>query len=134
VAGGGRSSADSALVAALAGGSTIEDAARRAGVSARTAYRRVGEPDFRKRVTEVRAEMLSQSVGALTVAARAAVHTLMLLMQPIESSSVRLGAAKAVLELGAKLRESEHLEHRVAELEAQQLARQPEGGLNSWAA
>ena len=44
MAGGDRKNADSALVAALAGGSTVEAAAHLAGVSQSTAYRRLKDP------------------------------------------------------------------------------------------
>jgi hypothetical protein len=117
VAGGGRKNADSALIGALAAGGTAEYAARQAGVSERTVYRRLGEPDFRRRVDEARAEMIGRAVGTLALASQGAVATLVDL-QKSGPPSVRLGAARAILELGTRLRETEEMERRLASLEA----------------
>ena len=108
---------DSALIAALAGGATIRDAAAVAGVSESTVHRRLDDPDFRRRVADARAEMLSRAVSQLADASTEAVATLRALLDA-EAETVRLGSARAILELGAKLRESE-LERRIAALETQ---------------
>ena len=109
---------DSALIVALAGGRSVEDAARTAGVSRPTVYRRLEEPDFRKRVAEARSEMLARAVGNLADASTAAASKLRDLLDA-ESETVRLGACRAILELGAKLRESQELAERIAALEEQ---------------
>jgi len=111
---------DGPLIAALAGGSTEQEAARVAGISVRTVQRRLADPTFARLVTEARAAMVSQSVGLLAKGAAAATTTLFALLQPAVSPSVRLGAARAILELGAKLREGAELEARIAALEAVQ--------------
>jgi hypothetical protein len=49
-----------------------------------------------------------------------AADTLASLSQEAASESVRLSAARAVLELGTKLRESIELEERIAALESEQ--------------
>jgi hypothetical protein len=89
--------ADEVLVAALAGGSTIAAAARRAGCSARTVYRRLESVEFRGRVQRRRAELVDRTVGGLGLLGRHAAATLgRLLRSP--SETVRLGASRAVLE------------------------------------
>src|SRR6266540_2460033 len=108
-----RRKGDSALVAALAAGRTVRDAAKTAGVSEATAYRRVQEPAFRQAVTEARAKLIETAVGQLAEAATSAVATLRVLLEA-DAETVRLGAARAILELGAKLRESVELEQRIA--------------------
>lgn len=123
MAGGDRSKADSALVAALAAGSTTKDAAKTAGVSESTIYRRLREPEFRGAVSEARRVMIEQAVGALSDASSAAVTTLKGLLEA-DAETVKLGAARAILELGARLRETvaqAQLAEDVAELR-QQLA------------
>ncbi len=117
MSGGNRKNANEALITALAGGSKIEDAAREAGISESTAYRRLRDPDFRKKVADARAEMVSQAIGRLTLASTGATVTLIKLLAEPTPPAVRLGAARSILELGAKLRESEELEQRVAALE-----------------
>jgi hypothetical protein len=113
----GRHSADDSLLMALACGATVENAARQAGVSPRTAYRRLADAAFRQRLQTLRGDMVSRTAGTLTAAASEAVRTLLELMKNPTSSAVRLGAARAVLEIGMKLREMADLEARLAELE-----------------
>jgi hypothetical protein len=115
----GRHNADEALVLALACGATVENAARTAGVSLRTVYRRLAEPTFRTRMQGARAEMVQRATAMLTAAALEAVKTLLVLQQGSVPAAVRLGAARAILELGAKLREVADLEARLAALEQQ---------------
>jgi hypothetical protein len=110
---------EEALVLALACGATVESAARQCEVSERTAYRRLKEPAFRARVQEARAEMVKRSAGMLTAAAGESVRTLLVLQKDSAPAAVRLGAARAVLELGIKVRELVELEARIAALEAQ---------------
>lgn len=115
----GRRNADQALLLALACGATIENAARSAGISESTAYRRLAEPDFKHRLHQVRADMVQRTAGALTAAAQEAVRTLLALQKDSVPAAVRLGAARAILELGVRLRESAEFEQRIAALEQQ---------------
>lgn len=129
MAGGDRRNADAALITALAGGATQQAAAEAAGVSERTVRRRLASPDFASRVAEARTELVRRAVAMLAEASGAAVETLRALLQDAPPA-VRLGAARAVLELGVKLRESEELEARIAALEA--AAEQPRGRARRW--
>jgi HEAT repeat protein len=117
VAGGDRKNADSSLVTALACGGTVEATAKSAGVSEATVYRRLREPAFRQRVAEARAEMVSRAVARLSATSTLAADTLRKLLDA-KAETVRLGAARAILELGGKLREQEDLTERIAALEA----------------
>ncbi len=110
---------EDALLLALACGATVETAAKQCQVSDRTVYRRMKDADFRTRLQDVRAEMVRRAAGMLTAAAGEAVRTLLSLQKESVSPAVRLGAARAVLELGMKLREVADLETRIAALEAQ---------------
>jgi hypothetical protein len=120
------------LVAAIAGGATIADAASRANVSESTVYRRLSEPVFQREITQARSDMVSQSSGRLAVLAAAAAMTLGNLLKA-NSETVRLGAARAILELGGKLRETEELEARIAALE-ERLGLQQQTPRTPWAA
>src|SRR5437879_5891418 len=116
----GRRKGDSALLVALAVGHTVREAAQLAGIAERTATRRTADAEFRRRVAELRGEMVSQALGRLADASVEAAETLRSLLGG-NSESARLGAAKAILELGNKLRENVELEQRLTALE-QQLA------------
>jgi AcrR family transcriptional regulator len=115
----GRKNADQALAMALACGATIEASARSAGVSDTTAYRRLKDPEFCKLLEKTRADLVERTMGMLTGAAGEAVKTLLILMRENTPPAVRLGAVRACLEIGMKLREAHDLQARIAALEAQ---------------
>lgn len=112
-----RKKGDQALLLALACGASVESAARQCRLSERTVYRRLADPAFRRELANMRADMVQRSAGMLTAAAMESVKTLITLQAGTSPPNTRLGAAKAVLEIGAKLRESADLEERVADLE-----------------
>lgn len=116
VAGSGRRNADEALALAVASGRTLRDAAVAAGIGERTATRRLADPAFRRRVTELRGDMVDRALGKLADGMAEAADCLRRLLSA-SSETARLGAARALLELGAKLRESVELEQRLQALE-----------------
>jgi hypothetical protein len=113
----GRSNADSVLIASLASGRTQDQAAEKAGVSARTVRRRLEDPEFVAQVDAARRDLLQRSIAQLMASSMAAVATMHSLLRA-NSENVRLGAARAILELGQKLREGIDVEERLARLEA----------------
>jgi len=117
VAAGRKRKADQELVLALVCGASPENAAQKAGLSRRTVYRRLADPGFRAQVNEMRAEMVRRAAGMFTVAGMAAVKTLTTLQESAVSESVRLGAARATIELGCKLRETVEWTERLSALE-----------------
>jgi len=123
---------DDALALSLACGATVEAAARSAGVSERTVYRRLREPDFQKRIKEARTDLVRRSAGLLSAASGEAVRTLLALMKESAPPSVRLGAARAVLELGIKVRELAELEAEVRALELEVKALGPPREVKAW--
>jgi hypothetical protein len=114
---------DDKLLRALACGATVESAAREAGVSARTVYRRLEDPAFCRRLQEMRADIVVRTAAALTAASTEAIRTLVELLKPANPANIRLGASRAVIESGMRLREIAELEARIAALEQ---ASQPE--------
>jgi hypothetical protein len=113
----GRRNADHSLLLALACGATIENAARSAGISESTAFRRLADPDFKRQLYDLRADMAQRTAAMLTAAGGEAVKTLLALQKESVTPATRLGAARAVLELGVKLRETAELEQRVLAVE-----------------
>ncbi len=113
----GRRNADEALALAVATGQTLRVAAQTAGIGERTASRRWADPVFRARVNELRSELVQRSLGRLADGMSEAADVLRGLLTAV-SESVRLGAARSLLELGVKLRESVELEERLRALEA----------------
>ena len=113
----GMESGEAVFVAALAGGRSVRDAARQADISERTAYRRLADPAFRRAVQDARSRIVAEATGRLAALSTAAAEALGRLLRA-KSENVRLSAARAVLELQGRLRETEELEQRIAELEA----------------
>ena len=120
--------ADDLLLHALACGATVENAAARAGVTARTVYRRRKDVDFQRRLRERSAEMVQRVAWSLTAAGGESVRALLALHDPATPPAVRLGAARTTLELGMKLRDSANLAERIAALEGQVTAIQEGAG------
>jgi hypothetical protein len=117
---------EDSLLAALAAGSTVEDAAKAAGLSSRTAYRRLADPGFARRLAQTRDELISNALGELVDCASEAVATLRALLSASDER-VRLGAAKSTLEQLLRLRETLTLSQRLAALERSLQARSGRG-------
>jgi hypothetical protein len=122
----GKRSADPKLLLVLACGATVEVAARQVGVSESTVRRRLKEPEFQSKLHKLRADMHVRIADQLTAASTEGVRTMVQLMKETNPGSVRLGAARSVVELSTKVRETADLAIRLAELE-QRLAEQEEG-------
>jgi hypothetical protein len=111
------------LLGALAAGSPVDQAAETAGVSVRTAYRRLADPGFARRLAQARDELISSALGELVECASEAVATLRALLQA-KDERVRLGAARNTLEQLLRLRETLTLSQRLAALERSLQAQQ----------
>ena len=114
----GRRNVDQLLIMAIACGATLENAAATVGVSKATAFRRSQEPEFQQEVRKTKAEMIGRTSSMLTASAGEAVKALLTLLKDPTPPPTRLGAARAVLELGVRLREAAELEERIAAIEA----------------
>jgi hypothetical protein len=105
-----------AVAVALAAGSTIKAAAKRAAVAERTVRGWLTRPAFRSRVSRIRDQAVSQAVAMLSRDMVAAAGVLKKLLRS-EREDVRLRAARAVIELGIAARDHDDLLNRVEELE-----------------
>jgi hypothetical protein len=123
---------DDALVVALASGQSVREAARTAGIGERTAFRRTAETGFKLAVAHARSALLARAVGQLADAATAAVETLRGLLAA-EAETVRLGAARSILDAAMRGSELIDLAERVECLEAQAAASEP-GRRGRWSA
>ena len=108
---------DAPLAMALASGCSVKQAATEAGVSERTAFRRLNDLSFRKHVHEIRRVALEEAISKLSAAGSSAVDAMLSLMTSDVPPSTRLAAARAVLEFGCRLRETNDFETRLSELE-----------------
>lgn len=107
---------DHQIVLALARGESVRRSARLAGVSERTVRRRLEDLEFRKSVRDARADSVERASSQMSHAMTEAVLTLRHLLTA-GSDSVRLGAARSILEIGCRLREVVELDDRLTQLE-----------------
>jgi hypothetical protein len=107
-----------AAAVALASGCTIEVAARECGAAVRTIKTWLADvAEFRQRIDGLREDITKQALGRLVDSMTSAADTLGYLSRKAKSENVRLNAARAVLEMGVKMRETVELAERVAALE-----------------
>jgi hypothetical protein len=86
------------------------------GVSRNTLSRWRGRDDFRRRVTELRAEMTRESCGRMATNMTDAADALSNLLK-VDDNRVKLHAARQMLALATKLRETVEIEERMQALE-----------------
>ena len=110
---------DGALVDLLAAGRSNADAARLSGISVRTVNRRMADSDFRQRLDVRRAEMFERGAARMADLVSRSIDTLSELMEQSKSESIRLSAAKSVIDGAVRLRELISIESRLAEMERQ---------------
>lgn len=105
------------LALAFASGESVKDAARLAGVSERTAYRKLKDERFIQRVNQARTSMIQQAVGRLAKTCAKASEVVEKLLDS-KSERIRLQAAKAIMDNIIKLGDAVAYEQRLASLEA----------------
>lgn len=110
------------LTTAVAGGQSIRAAAATCGCSESHAYHFSHTQEFKQRVNELRTEATSEALGRLSSAATAAVATLIQLLKPDNEPSIRMNAAKAILNSLGPMAELSELRARLDAIESQ---RQP---------
>jgi hypothetical protein len=105
-------------VAALLSAPSVEQAATRAGLSRATLCRWMREPDFQVALRAARREVVDATIGrpqAVTTEAVTALHEALTCQAP----TVRVSAARALLEFSFRSVELMDLEDRIAALEQQ---------------
>ena len=106
------------LALGLARGLTIAAAAEDAGMSQRTAFRRMQEEEFKQRVADIRRGMLEGAMGIATTNCQQMVEVIVgIATNPEEQSGVRLKAAVEGLKAGRDLREEIETSERLKKIE-----------------
>ncbi|TWT69444.1 hypothetical protein [Crateriforma conspicua] len=89
---------DDRLFRALVSGCHVENAATVAGVSERTAYRRLADPELRRQLDEARQSLRESILARLSDAAHDAIGVLNDLMVSSDDDRVRMQVAKTLLD------------------------------------
>jgi hypothetical protein len=107
------------LAAALAAGATVAEAAAAAGMSERTAHRRLADqPAIREQVGQIRTEAFAATTGALVTGSREVVAALRAVADASRSDAVRVRAYGLLLAEARAHHDLHDLEARVVALEA----------------
>jgi len=112
----GNQKGQNAFILSIASGLPIKEAAKAAGISERTAHRRLDDRVTKSSVKEARCAMLQDAVSRLAAASTGAAETLRKLTKA-KSEQVQLAAARSILELSHRLKEATEFESRLVDLE-----------------
>ncbi|MFM9965083.1 MAG: hypothetical protein ACKV2Q_28105 [Planctomycetaceae bacterium] len=112
-----RQRSDGLLVLAVARGETLATAAQLSGVSQRTVNRRLMLPEFRREVQQARSQLVDAAAGKISNTLDAAAECLKSLLGSEHSDAIRLSAARALFEIGIRLKEVVELERRLQAVE-----------------
>lgn len=113
------------LALTLAAGSSSADAAEQFGLHQKTVQRFLAKPAFHRLVTRLRSQMLEAALGRMADNMTRAANTFADLLDAPEAH-IRLRAARALMSLGLRLRDSVELTDRLHAVE-DELARKQEG-------
>ncbi len=114
---------DDGLASMIAAGATIQDCMEVYGISQRTVYRRLEQPEVRRHIRRLRALAVGRAVGILAAAAGPAADTLRGQLTHGDPH-LEQKAASAILDKLPKLGGYGDLEGRIADLEDQAMAQQ----------
>jgi len=103
-------------ITGILGNDSIEDAARKAGVSRSTIYNWLKQDCFIRRIDQERKILFEEGLNALKSATSKAARTLILLLEHKDQKTRRL-AAKEIINFAIKAIELKELEERVSQLE-----------------
>ncbi len=95
---------------------TVEGGAAKAGVSKKTAFKWLKDPDFKEKVDRQRREFAQGALDQLKVNAPKAVDTLVALLKA-DRDSIKLRASMGILDFTVKALDFERIEKRVNDLE-----------------
>lgn len=96
---------------------SIAEASRRTGVSEKTIYVWLKEPEFQELFREVKRRFISLALSRLEGITGEAIETLREIMNTGQGEGPRVSASRAILEMVLKLYEYEQLEERITKLE-----------------
>lgn len=104
------------LAMALASGVSITDAAEQAGVCRKTVQRALARPAFRRLVARYRNELIAAALGKMADSMTRAADAIAGLLDE-QDPAIRLRAARALVSLGQRLRDSVDVSDRINEIE-----------------
>lgn len=107
---------DERLALLLAVGCSARQAAHRSGFAVRTVYRRLKDDAFQQQVQAVRSQIFERTASRLGRLGLKAAATLQALLDA-DSETIRLGAAREILQAAVRLKSTMEFEARIRSLE-----------------
>jgi hypothetical protein len=112
-----RKTADPQILTALASGFSVQQAALKANVSVQTVRRRMADETFKTDLTHLQDEAVAAARAVLLDNSAIAAATVASLLSTKFPPSVRLAAARTILEMGPAVQTARQIEDRLAEVE-----------------
>src|SRR5215472_5146713 len=117
----GKTRLDELLLAALLQGGNVSAAARKGGVSTRTAQRRLADSDFQEKFRVAKLRVIRETTAKLTANSRRAADNLRKVFDDRKATAgARVAAATSTIRLTLEAFEIEELEERIRRLEESQ--------------
>jgi hypothetical protein len=113
------------LIASLLSEPTQAEAARKAGVSVKTASRWLKDPDFQEEYRQARMGLVEHTMVRIQSACSSALNLLVLVINSGQKESNRVRAALGLLDRALRLEETFDLHQRVKQLELERRNGQP---------
>jgi hypothetical protein len=107
---------DSILATAISSGASTAEAAEKAGVSQRTAQRRIADPAFQQQVAQLRSKLMSRALDKMAENMTRAADAIARLIDA-ENPAISLRAARSILTLSLRLHDALDLHERITALE-----------------
>jgi len=104
------------LISRIAAGSSIERAAKAAGVSHASAFRWLADPDFKAALDRSKAAIFDKAISELRINGLKAAAVLVSLMKSKNETTRRLSAA-TILEINFRVKEEDEIGRRLDRLE-----------------
>ena len=118
----GKTRSDELLMAGLLAGLSVSAAAKAAGISVRTAQRRMRDAEFEQKFRDRKVGLVSRTTSLLTANAAAAATVLRKIFDDKKATpGARVAAATATLRLTLESYELEELERRINDLERKRI-------------
>jgi len=107
---------DSILATALSSGASTAEAAEKAGVSQRTAQRRIADPEFQQQVAQLRTKLMARALDKMAENMTRAADAIARLIDA-ENPAISLRAARSMLTLSLRLHDALDLQNRIRAIE-----------------
>jgi uncharacterized membrane protein YqiK len=106
---------DSILATAISAGASTAEAAEKAGLSQRTAQRRIADPEFQQQVAQLRSKLMARALDKMAENMTRAADAIARLIDA-DNPAISLRASRSMLTLSLRLHDALDLDQRITAL------------------